>query len=151
MKMELRLRPAREDEREALGALKLRASLAWGDHSQEVLLALPGADELAVELLPDSYVVEIGRRVVGFATLVAKGDLEAEVEELFVEPGDWRRGVGTRLVQEAVRRAVVAGARRLIVSANPRAEGFYEACGFQVVGEAETLLGSSPLMQMQLN
>ncbi|HEY1879587.1 MAG TPA: hypothetical protein VGG68_06625, partial [Caulobacteraceae bacterium] len=61
----MRLRLAREDEREALGALKLRASLARGDHEQEVLMALPGVDELAIELLPDSFVVEIGGRVVG--------------------------------------------------------------------------------------
>jgi len=93
----LLLRPANEDEREALGALKLRATLAWGDHPREVLLALRGADELAAELLAASFVAEIDGRIVGFATLVTKDDLEAEVEELFIEPSEWRKGIGTRL------------------------------------------------------
>ena len=147
---EMLLRPAKEDEREALGALKLRATLAWGDHTREVLLALGGADELAAELLAASFVAEVGGRIVGFATLVTKDDLEAEVEELFIEPGVWRKGIGTRLLEEAARRAVAAGARRLSVAANPRAKAFYEACGFHQIGEVPDSFGWSPLMQKQL-
>jgi len=146
----LLLRPANEDEREALGALKLRATLSWGDHTREVLLALRG-DELAAELLAASFVAEIGGRIVGFATLVTKDDLEAEVEELFIEPSEWRKGIGTRLMKEAERRAIVAGTRRLRVAANPRAQGFYEACGFHVIGKVPDSFGFAPLMQKQLS
>jgi len=115
----LLLRPAKEDEREALGALKLRATLAWGDHTREVLLALRGADELAAELLASSFVAEISGRIVGFANHVTKVDLETEMEEPLIEPGEWRMGIGTQLLKEAERRAIVAGARRLRVAANP--------------------------------
>jgi GNAT superfamily N-acetyltransferase len=146
----LLLRSANKDEREALGALKLRATLAWGDHTREVLLAL-GGDELAAELLAASFVAEIGGRIAGFATLVTKDDLEAEVEELFIEPSEWRKGIGTRLLKEAERRAIVAGARRLRVAANPRAQAFYEACGFHVIGKVPDSFGFAPLMQKQLS
>jgi GNAT superfamily N-acetyltransferase len=146
----LLLRPAREEDREGLGDLKLRATLAWGDHTREVLLALGGADELAAHLLGASFVAEIGDRVVGFATIVTTDGAGAEVEELFIEPSQWRRGIGTQLMDEAERRALVAGARRLQVAANPRAQAFYEACGFQAVGEVPDSFGFSPLMQKQL-
>lgn len=146
----LLLRPAKEDEREALGDLKLRATLAWGDHTREVLLAL-GGDELAAELVVASFVAESSGRIVGFATLVPKDTLEAEVEELFIEPSEWRKGIGTQLLKEAERRAIVAGARRLRVAANPRAQVFYEACGFHVIGKVPDSFGFAPLMQKQLN
>jgi GNAT superfamily N-acetyltransferase len=147
----LLLRSAKEEEREALGALKLRATLAWGDHTRQVLLALGGADELAADLLASSFVAEIGGRIVGFATLVTKDASDAEVEELFIEPSVWRKGIGTRLLEEAERRAVVAGARCLQVAANPRAQAFYEACGFQMIGEVPDSFGLAPLMQKQLS
>ena len=147
----LLLRPAREADREALGDLKLRATLAWGDHTREVLLALGGADELAARLLGASFVAEIGGRVVGFATVVTNDDMGAEVEELYIEPSEWRKGIGTQLMEEAERRAFVAGARCLQVAANPRARAFYEACGFQAIGEVPDSFGFSPLMQKQLH
>jgi GNAT superfamily N-acetyltransferase len=150
-KSNLLLRPANEDDREALGDLKLRATLAWGDHTREVLLALGGADELAADLLAASFVAEVDGRIVGFATLVTKDDLEAEVEELFIEPNEWRKGIGTRLIEEAERRAAVAGASRLRVAANPRAEAFYQACGFRVIGKVRDSFGFAPLMQKQLS
>ena len=144
------VRPAREDDRKTLGALKLNATLAWGDHTRDVLLALGGADELAADLLPASFVAEIGGRIVGFATLLTNDDSEAEVEELFIEPSEWRHGIGTRLLDEAERRAVAAGAHCLCVTANPRAQAFYEACGFRVIGEVPDSFGVAPLMQKQL-
>jgi len=146
----LLLRSAKEEEREALGALKLRATLAWGDHTRQVLLALRGADELAADLLASSFVAEIGGRIVGFATLVTKDEPDAEVEELFIEPSEWRKGIGTRLIEEAERRAGVAGAQGLRVAANPRAQAFYEACGFQAIGEVPDSFGLAPPMRKQL-
>jgi GNAT superfamily N-acetyltransferase len=147
----LLLRSAKEEERKALGALKLRATLAWGDHTRPVLLALGGADELAADLLASSFVAEIGDRIVGFATLVTKDASDAEVEELFIEPSEWRKGIGTRLLEEAERRAGAAGAHALRVAANPRAQAFYEACGFLTIGEVPDSFGLAPLMQKQLS
>jgi GNAT superfamily N-acetyltransferase len=146
MGIEVRLRPAREDEREALGALKLRASLAWGDFT-DALKALPEAGELAPELLPSSFVAEVGGGPAGFATVVVTDSGAAELEELFVEPALWRKGVGRRLVEEAVRRAAAAGAATIHVVASRRARGFYEACGFEVAGEVETRF--EPALSMQ--
>jgi GNAT superfamily N-acetyltransferase len=146
----LLLRPAKDEDREALGDLKLRATLAWGDHTREVLVGL-GGDELAADLLPASFVAEIDGRIVGFATLVAKPDLEPEVEELFVEPAEWGKGVGRRLLEEAARRAASSGASMVRVAANPRAQAFYEACGFEVIGQVPDAFGFAPLMQKQLS
>jgi GNAT superfamily N-acetyltransferase len=149
MPADVAIRQARDEERVALGALKLRSSLGWG-HNVEELLALPGTATLEAEMTA-SFVAEIDGRVVGFATVLSKDAQGAELEDLFVEPDEWRKGIGRRLLEEAVRRAVGAGARRLRVAANARAQHFYEACGFQVIGEVSDHFGMSPLMRKQLS
>ncbi|PKR89838.1 GNAT family N-acetyltransferase [Pleomorphomonas diazotrophica] len=132
------LRPARNDDQKALGALKLRSSLAWGDHVEE-LRALPEAREVPPEHLPHIIVAELDGVIVGFATvLVGEDGGEAELEDLFVAPEHWRTGIGRKLVAEAERRAVEAGARALHVVAGARARPFYEALGYRFAGEVAT-------------
>lgn len=131
------LRSARDEDRAALGALKLRSSLAWGDHVEE-LLALPEAREVPLAHMPHAIAAERDGTIVGFATVLAGKDGEAELEDLFVAPEQWRTGVGSKLLAEAERRAVDGGARVLHVVAGERARPFYEASGFRFVGTVAT-------------
>jgi len=146
------VRLARPEERDALGQLKLRASLAWGDHTAE-LLALPEARQFPAEHLPYAFVVADagdGGQLLGFATLLPTDGPDAEIEDLFVDPAAWRQGVGRRLVAEAERRARAQGFQGLHVIANTRALPFYEAAGFQVIGTVETLFAPAPEMRKAL-
>jgi GNAT superfamily N-acetyltransferase len=134
---ELLIRPARDEDRAALGALKLRSSLAWGDHVEE-LRALPEARAVPLAHMPHAIVAERDGTIVGFATVLAGKDGEAELEDLFVAPEQWRTGVGSKLLAEAEQRAVDGGARVLHVVAGARARPFYEASGFRLVGTVAT-------------
>ncbi len=147
--MTIRIRPARREDRDTLGALKLRASLAWGDHVEE-LRALPEARQVPAEHLSSVIVAERAGRIVGFATVLPRGDGEAELEDLFVDPACWRCGVGTRLVAEAERRAKALGTRSLHVIAGERAQAFYERCGFRAVGTVMTDLAPACEMRKEL-
>jgi GNAT superfamily N-acetyltransferase len=133
----------------AMGALKLSASLARGDHL-EALESLPDARAFPSEHLEFAFVAEETGRIAGFATVLPGGGTQAELEDLFVEPALWRGGIGRRLMAEAERRAVTLGAGALQVIANGRARGFYAACGFEVVGEAQTLLEPALVMKKPL-
>lgn len=135
--MRLFIRDAKEEDRGALGALKLRSSLAWGDHVEE-LRALPEAGEFPVEHLPYAIVGEVDGAIMGFITVVPRVGHEAEVEDLFVSPDAWRTGVGRNLVAKAEAKAKVLGVRSLRVVAGERARPFYEALGFQFIGTVET-------------
>ena len=149
MMSRLRIRPARPQDRDALGALKLRASLAWGDHVEE-LKALPEARHVPAGHLPSAVVAELDGAIVGFATVLPRGAGEAELEDLFIDPASWRRGIGARLVAEAEQRAAALGARSLHVIAHERAQAFYERCGFRVVGMAVTAFAPAPEMRKDL-
>ena len=61
-----------------------------------------------------------------------------EIESLFLDPAYLRRGIGTRLIDEA--RALRPGVDLLldVNEQNSGAVAFYEAAGFVVVGRSET-------------
>lgn len=136
--MAIFIREAHAEDRNPLGALKLRASLAWGEHIEE-LQALPEAREVPVAHLPHILVAELEGEIVGFATVLSSAAaLPAELEDLFVAPELWRKGVGGKLLAEAERRAVARGARTLHVVAGERARPFYEASGYRFAAEITT-------------
>jgi GNAT superfamily N-acetyltransferase len=145
----MRIRAATAADMEALGALKLRASLAWGEHV-EALSAMPDACTVPAEHLPFVFLAETDAGIAGFATVVAKPGPDAELEDIFVEPQLWRRGAGRLLMQEAAHRALALGASTLHVIANPRALAFYAACGFEELGPAQTELGPGVEMELRL-
>ncbi len=73
-----------------------------------------------------------------------------ELDDLFVEPDSMRLGVGRLLVEDLAARAMREGASRVMVTANPRALGFYERLGFRISGAASTQFGPAPRMTLDL-
>jgi GNAT superfamily N-acetyltransferase len=85
-------------------------------------------------------------QVLGFATTVVCGE-GLELEDLFVDPGAMRRGVGTRLVSALVAQAASDGVPWVEVTANPHAAAFYASVGFAAVGTVETRFGPAPRLR----
>ena len=144
------IRAAREKDRHDLGALKLRSSLAWGDHVEE-LRALPEAREVPAVHLPQVIVAEFAGALAGFATVLpGKDAVQAELEDLFVAPELWRKGIGRSLLAEAEHRAAALGARSLHVVAGERARPFYEAAGYRFAGTIATDLAPAVELEKEL-
>ena len=138
------IRLAHPDDRLNLIELQRRASLASETGAvRQMLIDDPGIIDLDEEMLANNevFVAEAGDRIVGFATIIAHEGNDAELEGLFVEPADWRKGIATQLVHAIVREAAAWGATRLHVMANQNVLGFYEATGFTKIGERKTELG----------
>ena len=142
----LHIRPAQPEERLELEELQRRASLALETY-REQLEANPDAIDLPAEQIErgDVLVAEMDGRIAGFAAVLTAQD-KAELDGLFVEPGLWRRGFGTALVDAAVHEARRRGLSLLTVVADPAAREFYESCGFTAEGVAETRFG--PALKM---
>jgi GNAT superfamily N-acetyltransferase len=135
-------------ERGALEELQRRASLT-SEEDREALLAHPDAIELPLEQITEgrTVVAESDDELLGFAVVLRREDGDAELDGLFVEPSQWRRGLGRALVEQAERIAARDGATNLWVIANTRALDFYGACGFVKVGEAATRFRPAPRMR----
>lgn len=138
-------------EQHELEALQRRASLAnTGD--REALLAHPDAIEVPTDQIASGhvFVLECDGRVAGFAAVVRRGDGDAEVDALFVEPHLQRRGFGRSLVEHCAQVALDRGSIGLHVIGNPHAREFYLSCGFASVGVMETRFGPALLMRRML-
>jgi GNAT superfamily N-acetyltransferase len=145
---EIVVRFARCDEQKSLEDLQRRASLVWEEY-REALLAHPDAIELPMEQIEAGrvFVAERQDLVLGFGVVLRRPDGDAELDGLFVAPAYWRQGIGRVLIFEAGRLARSEGAHALFVIANPKAREFYEACGFEMMGEAATRFGPAFTMR----
>jgi GNAT superfamily N-acetyltransferase len=83
------------------------------------------------------FVAHVGASVVGLVTVVERlhftGEIDAYVGELVVKATHERRGVGTRLMNEAEEWARRRGLRHLTLetgAANGPARAFYASCGY---------------------
>ena len=139
-------------ERSALEDLQRRASLVW-EEDRESLLANPDAIELPLEQITDgrTIVAENVGELLGFAVVLRRDDGDAELDGLFVDPAQWRQGIGRALLEHAERIATSDGATSLWVTANTRALEFYGACGFVTVGEVATRFRPAPRMRKTIH
>lgn len=142
--MQIHLREARQADLADLGDLKFRSSVAWGDFVEE-LQNLPEARHVSQEHLPHIIVAELDGTIAGFVTTLPGDDAsQAELEDLFVAPSFWRKGVGAELLRAAEARVAALGAVRMHVIANERARLFYVAAGYHLIGMVQTNFDSAP-------
>jgi ribosomal protein S18 acetylase RimI-like enzyme len=136
----IEVRPARVDD--DAGLSRIDAATWTADVSPAPLPAAdapffgPGTD------VGDVLVAEIDGTVVGYAkldqTIPAPSHQHVlALNGLAVDPAGRRRGVGRRLVEEAIAEASRRGARKLslrVLAPNSAARQLYEVCGFNVEG-----------------
>jgi GNAT superfamily N-acetyltransferase len=73
-----------------------------------------------------------GDRLAGFVNVIWDGLVHAWIQDTMVDPRDHRRGVGTRLVAEAVSAARETGCEWMHVDFDDDLRSFYyDACGFR--------------------
>lgn len=106
--------------------------------------------------LPDAGVTEGRVRVAvrdgtiaGFATWLANPDA-VELEDLFVDPDQMRRGAGRALVLDVAAITRDRGIRRIEVTANHHARAFYDKMGFLADDYVQTTFGPAVRMHLDL-
>ena len=144
------IRDAAPGDMAALSGVYRRSSLS-NEGDRPDLLAHPETLELS-----DLAVRERRTRaavaedeIVGFASWLGAGDA-FEIEDLFVEPGWMRRGIGRALVLDMIAIARGRGIGRVEVTANPHALAFYENAGFVIYREVVTRFRTAPRMRLDV-
>jgi GNAT superfamily N-acetyltransferase len=135
------IRDARPGDHEALNGVFRRSSLS-NEQDRELLLAHPEVLSLTVDELMAGLtrVAVIEQDIVGFTQLSVHDD-RLELDGLFVEPDQMRRGIGRALILDADSIARTRGLDGIEVTANDHAMGFYVRTGFVDIGTEVTPLG----------
>jgi GNAT superfamily N-acetyltransferase len=143
---EPRVRPASPADESRLRAVAEASKGYWGYDARRL------RDWAAtLEFSREIWVAEIDDEIAGWAALLPPDDGVCELDDLWVEPGAIRTGIGTALFRHAVDRARAAGAQVLRWEAEPNAVGFYERMGAETVGTATSEWGRTlPVMQVSL-
>lgn len=109
-------------------ALNDLAAMAW----QRDRGASPDVDFVALLKLCLCYICAyVDERTVGFVKLVWDGGEHAFLLDTMVHPAMQRRGIGRRLVVEAIACAKTRGVEWVHVDYEPHLEEFYADCGFR--------------------
>lgn len=151
MTADVTLRAGRPDEAAELAALAVRSKAHW-PYPAAFLARFARSLGLSPEVVAanDVRVAERGGTLVGFVTVLPRGDL-AVLDDLWLDPAEIGRGTGRLLFEHAAARAAAAGARVLEWHAEPHATGFYEHMGGVTVGWADSPLGRpQPVMRLPL-
>ena len=85
------------------------------------------------------YVAEDEGEIRGFYALCVVDD-KAELEHLWVKPSYIGTGTGKELFLDAMERAGNMNVRKLELSADPNAAGFYERMGARQIGETDSAI-----------
>jgi ribosomal protein S18 acetylase RimI-like enzyme len=134
------IRRARPDEATALSALALRSKASHG-YDETFMAACVAELTVPQERIRDGEVwVAEGEDgcIAGFFEIAQDGE-SAEVIALFVEPGQFGRGIGQALWNTLEARARAIGASFIAVDSDPHAVGFYRRCGCHDVGARPSL------------
>lgn len=147
------IRLARPDEARQITTLAVRSKAHWG-YSADQMKVFAAELTLTRDLVEarDTHVLESDGGVIGYYTLLPHSDASIELEHLFVEPSQLRRGFGSRLFRHATERAASRGYTRLVIQSDPFAEGFYRVHGAELVLHRPTSIPGRtlPLMDLRL-
>ena len=130
----MKIRPAREDELDALSELCLRSKALWG-YDKDFMERCRAVLTLHSEELRTSRVMVAEREgaVLGIVQLMLLAD-RAELYKLFVDPAANGEGIGSALYAWAAETAKAEGAASLMIEADPDAVPFYRSRGAREEG-----------------
>jgi GNAT superfamily N-acetyltransferase len=132
------IRPAHSDEDAALSALCMQSKAHWG-YDDNFLKASEPSLAVSKERIADGRVLvaeDMDQRVLGIAAADPLKDGAFDLTLLFVEPDAIGKGVGGKLFAAIVELIAREGAKRLLIEADPNAEGFYKRLCARRIGDA---------------
>jgi GNAT superfamily N-acetyltransferase len=123
------VRTAVSRETDALSRLTMRSKAHWG-YDATFLEACRAELTVTPQMIAEGgvRVAETNSVLQGIYRLTVSGR-DATIELFYIDPSTIGSGIGRQLWGDLVARAIEAGATKLLIEADPHAEGFYERMG----------------------
>jgi GNAT superfamily N-acetyltransferase len=96
------------------------------------------------------YLLEQGDQVLGYYSYCLLEADKVHLDNLFVDPKHLGKGIGSKLLLDFFDRIHDSGVSRIILHADPHAEGFYLKYGLATTGQKESSIAGRflPIMEM---
>ena len=150
MPVNFRIRPALDDDAEALTKIAHDAKRHWGYPERWITR---WHDDLTITpsyvTSNRVFVAEVEGVAVGFYALVNQGE-RAELDHMWVAPEHIGTGVGKELFLHAMTDAASRDIGEIQITSDPHAEGFYRKMGAYRIGETISELDGQPRTLPQL-
>ena len=150
----MEIRDAHLDDADTLSDIAFVSKALWGYSDDFMRACRKELQVLPADIKSASAiyrVCEVQGVAIGFYALDHIAEDTADLDALFVHPDHVQRGIGKRLMQDAIDVARERGYSRLVIQSDPNAERFYLACGAVRVGqkESDSIAGRFlPLLEM---
>lgn len=130
------LRVAKAEDAETLTELALRSKAYWGYDAAFMDACIAELTFTPERIENEDITVAVSEDIItGMVSLgPGDGDRVLELEDMFVDPAHIGTGLGGLLMAHTEMRARKRGALRVEVDADPHAQGFYERCGYRLIG-----------------
>lgn len=148
----MHFRPLHINDLPEVSELGIRSKATWG-YSEEAMAVFTqelthGSDLITQSL--EAIVACVDEKIVGYFTLVRRDDDSIELDFMFVIPESMRQGIGTAMMEEAMRLARSHDAEHLWLIADPNAVGFYEKFGAKQVAEHQSSISGRTIPVMKI-
>jgi GNAT superfamily N-acetyltransferase len=98
----------------------------------------------------ETYKLLIGEEIIGYYSFWKMDDNTLKLDDIFLLPEYIGKGYGTILMLDCIDKSKLLQAKRIILDAEPNAEGFYKRLGFETYNRLESSIKGRLLPQMEL-
>ena len=98
----------------------------------------------------EAYKLLIGEEIVGYYSFLKMDDGTIKLDDIFLLPEYIGKGYGKILMLDCIEKSKLLFAKRIILDAEPNAEGFYQHFGFETYNRLESSIKGRLLPQMEL-
>jgi ribosomal protein S18 acetylase RimI-like enzyme len=149
MKIEI----ASVNDNQILTEITKKSKAHWG-YSEEQIEKWSPFLTISEEYIQTNSVYKLTQdnHIIGYYSYFNNEDNSITLDNLFITPKFIRIGLGKLLMDDFINRMKNTICKKIILHADPNAEGFYQKLGFQKTGEFQTSIKNRimPIMEMNL-
>lgn len=150
---ELKIIPAEISDHEELTEITKKSKAHWG-FSNEVLLEWAPLLTVTAEYIEKNTVLKIvqNNRILGYYSYYFIDENTLKLDNMFILPEFIGKGIGNALIHDFLEKASASAVQKIVLDAEPKAEGFYQKFGFETIGHLASSINDRflPIMELRL-
>lgn len=147
----MRIETAQKEDSVTLTDITYKGKAFWG-YSAEQLERWKNELTISPEYIEkhETYKLLIEHETIGYYSFLKIDDDTIKLDNIFLLPEYIGKGYGRILMLDCIHKSKILQAKRIILDAEPNAEGFYKRLGFETYNRMESSIKRRLLPQMEL-